>query len=58
MHFAPAIFPKPVFWQNAIVLFATMGAALLLYLGGCLALRVEETNEAARIVLRKLRRKT
>ena len=58
MRLAPAIFPKPVFWQNALVLFATMAAALLLYLGGCLALRVEETNEAARIVVRKLRRKS
>ena len=57
MHFAPALFPKPVFWQRALVLFATMGAASMLYLGGCLALRVEETNEAVQIVLRKLRRK-
>jgi len=57
MHFAPALFPKPVFWQRALVLFATMGAASMLYLGGCLALRVEETNEAVQIILRKLRRK-
>ncbi|MFA7344450.1 MAG: murein biosynthesis integral membrane protein MurJ [Terrimicrobiaceae bacterium] len=57
IHFAPAVFPMPGFWQNAVVLFATMGTASLLYLGGCLALRVEETDEAARIALRKLRRK-
>ena len=57
MHFAPSLFPKPVFWQRAIVLFATLGAASLVYLAGCVLLRVEETKEAGRIILRKLRRK-
>ncbi len=57
IHYAPSVFPKPIFWQKALVLFVTMGAAVLLYLGGCLVLRVEETNEAVRIVLRKFRRK-
>ena len=58
MHFAPELFPKPVFWQRALVLFATLGAAAMVYLAACFALRVEETSEAVQIVLRKLRRKT
>ncbi len=57
MHFAPTVFPKPVFWQNALALFATMGAASLVYIASCFLLRVEETKEAGQIVLRKLRRK-
>jgi len=58
IHFAPSIFPKPVFWQNSLVLLVTMGTAGLVYLGGCFLLRVEETDEAMRIALRKLRRKS
>ena len=58
IHFAPSLFPKPVFWQNALVLFATIGAATLVYIAGCFLLRVEETNDAGRIVLQKLRRKS
>ena len=57
MHFAPSLFPKPVFWQKAVVLFGTLGAALAVYLTGCFVLRVEETKEAAQIALRKFRRK-
>ena len=57
MHFAPSLFPKPVFWQKALVLFATLGAASLVYIASCFLLRVEETKEAGQIVLRKLRRK-
>ena len=57
MHFAPALFPKPVFWQKALVLFTTMGAAALVYIAACFLLRVEETKEAGQIILRKLRRK-
>ena len=57
IHFAPLVFPRPVFWQNGVVLFTTMAVASLAYLAACLLLRVEETHDAARIVLRKLRRR-
>ncbi|MEI6073255.1 MAG: murein biosynthesis integral membrane protein MurJ [Verrucomicrobiae bacterium] len=55
MHFSQNFFPQQFFWQRAAVLFATIGAALLAYLGTCFLLGVEETSEAARIALRKLR---
>ena len=58
MRFAPSLFPKPVFWQKALVLFSTLGAAALVYIASCFLLRVEETKEAGQIVLRKLRRKS
>jgi putative peptidoglycan lipid II flippase len=57
MHFAPSLFPAPVFWQKGLVIFATLGAAGLAYLGTCFLIGVEETGEAVQIVLRKLRRK-
>lgn len=56
-YFAPVLFPDPVFWQSGAVLFVTMAVASLAYLAACLLLRVEETHDAARIVLRKLRRR-
>ncbi|MEI6494328.1 MAG: polysaccharide biosynthesis C-terminal domain-containing protein, partial [Verrucomicrobiota bacterium] len=56
MHFAPALFPEPVFWQRSLVLFATLGAAALVYLAACFVLRVEETSDAVRIALRKIGR--
>ncbi|MCK9588421.1 MAG: murein biosynthesis integral membrane protein MurJ [Terrimicrobiaceae bacterium] len=56
IHCAPSLFPQPVFWQKALILFLTIGAASLVYLGACLLLRVEETNEAMRIAMRKFRR--
>ncbi len=49
--------PHTFFWQRALVLFGTIGAGALAYLGACFLLGVEETGEAAQIVLRKLRRK-
>jgi putative peptidoglycan lipid II flippase len=58
MHFAPSLFPKPVFWQKALVLFSTLGAAALVYLAACFALRVEETSDAVRIALKKIGRKS
>jgi putative peptidoglycan lipid II flippase len=57
IHFAPYVFPKPVFWQRAVVLFATISVGALAYLASCLLLRVEETSDAARIALRKIRKK-
>ena len=57
VYFAPLLFPQPVFWQKVVVLFATIFTASLAYLASCLLLRVEETHDAARIVLRKFRRR-
>jgi len=58
MLYLPHFFPEQNFWQRAVVLFTTIGAASLAYLGSCFLLGVEETGEAARIVMRKLRRKS
>ena len=58
MLYLPHFFPEQNFWQRAVVLFTTIGAASLAYLGSCFLLGVEETGEAARIVLRKLRRRS
>lgn len=55
---SPHLFPEQHFWQRAVALFATIGAAVLVYLGTCFMLGVEETGEAARIVLQKLHRKS
>ncbi|TSA30511.1 MAG: murein biosynthesis integral membrane protein MurJ [Verrucomicrobiaceae bacterium] len=58
MLYLPHLFPEQHFWQRAVGLFATILAASLSYLGTCFLLGVEETGEAARIVLRKFRRKS
>jgi len=57
MHFSPSLFPQQFFWQRAVGLFVTIAAASLTYLGACFLLGVEETGEAGRIALRKLRGK-
>jgi len=57
IHFTPRLFPRPAFWQGGMMLFVTMGAASLIYLAACLLLRVEETQDALRIIQRKIRRK-
>ena len=57
IHLASRFFPRPVFWQGGVMLFVTMGAASLIYLATCLLLRVEETQDALRIIRRKIRRK-
>lgn len=56
IHYAPFLFPDPVFWQRAVVLFTTLLIAAATYLGSSALLGVEETGEAIRIVKRKLRR--
>ena len=57
MHFSRSLFPHQLFWERAVLLFATIASAGLAYLGACFLLGVEETGDAVRIVLRKLGRK-
>lgn len=50
------LFPQPVFWQKALVLFGTISLASVLYLATAWILRVEEVQEAVGIVRRKFKR--
>ena len=56
LGFAPPLFSSYGFWPKALVLFTTIPAASLAYVGACVVLRVEETTDALSLVRKKLAR--
>ena len=56
LSFAPPFFPSYGFWPKALVLFTTIPAGALAYLGACVLLRVEETTDALALIKKKLNR--
>ena len=56
LSFAPPFFPSYGFWPKTLVLFTTIPAGALAYLGACLLLRVEETTDALALIKKKLAR--